>query len=144
MHNFKGMGKSHLVRVSDMVAHLQSTGDPKDIEYAKQWEHYSDQEDARHFYDTFRLKNRQERITKVFNNKLWVVEMLDKDSPAASQPKMINALLFLIKIIVYPLKFIPERSRVDMGDYIWTTYRIGSVTHGFTVEIHRGKKFSFR
>ena len=144
MHNFKGMGKSHLVRVSDMVAHLQSTGDPKDIEYAKQWEHYSDQEDARHFYDTFRLKNRQERITKVFNNKLWAVEMLAEDAPMPKSPWYIRTLMALITIAINPLKFIPERRVMIMDNYKWITYRIGDVTNGITVEFHIPKKFSFR
>jgi hypothetical protein len=90
------------------------------------------------------LKCAQYRTPKVFKHKLWAVEMLDKDTEVISQPRVITALMFLIKIIVTPLKFIPSRSRVDMGDYIWTTYRVGSVTHGLSVEIHRGKKFSFR
>lgn len=142
--NFHGMGRSHLVKVSDMVDYLKRSDDKKNQEYAKVWEHYSSEEDARHFYDTFRLKSRQYRTPKTFKHKLWAVEMLDKDSPATIQPKLISVLMFLIKIIVTPLKFIPERTKVDMGDYYWTTYRIGSVTHGISVEIHRGKKFSFR
>jgi hypothetical protein len=144
MNNFKGMGKSHLVRVSDMITYLNSTGDKKDIEYAKEWAHYSDQEDARHFYDTFRLKNRQERIAKVFNHKLWAVEMLAEDASIPENGWLINTLMVLIKIIITPLKFIPERRVMIMDNYKWITYRIGDVTNGYTVEFHIPKKFSFR
>jgi len=143
--NFFGVGKSHLVKVSDMIEFLRKSNDKEDRKRALLWSHYnSESEDIRHFYDTFRLKCEQYRTPKVFKHKLWAVEMLDKNTEVIPQPRVITALMFLIKIIVTPLKFIPERNRVDMGDYIWTTYRVGSVTHGLSVEIHRGKKFSFR
>jgi hypothetical protein len=142
--NFKGMGRSHLVKVSDMIEYLQRSNDPKDKEYARLWYHYTDQTDARHFYDTFRLKNRQQRTVKIFKHKLWAVEMLGKDSPAISQPRAISALLLLIKIIVYPAKFIPSRRVLDMGNYKVITYRVGDVTNGYSIDIHKPKKFSFR
>jgi hypothetical protein len=141
--NFNGMGKAHLVRVSDMITYLNSTGDKKNIDYAKQWEHYSDSEDARHFYDTFRLKNVQERMTKHFKHKVWVVEMLKEDAPMIVNAWYINALMTLLTIIITPLKFIPERSVMDMKEYKWITYRIGDVINGYTVEFQIPKKFSF-
>jgi hypothetical protein len=142
--NFHGMGRSHLVKVQDMVDYLKRSDDPKDQEYAKLWEHYSDEEDVRHFYDTFRLKNRQQRTTKIFKHKLWAVEMLGKDSPAISQPKLISVLMLLIKIIIYPAKFIPSRRVLVMDTYKVITYRIGDVTNGYSIDIHKPKKFSFR
>jgi hypothetical protein len=142
--NFKGMGRSHLVKVSDMVAYLKNSDDPKNHEWAKSWEHYSDEEDARHFYDSFRLKCAQYRTPKVFKHKLWAVEMLGKDSPAPSQPRAISILMTLIKIVVTPLKFIPERRVMIMDNYKWITYRIGAVTNGYSIDIHIPKKFSFK
>ena len=143
--NFKGMGRSHLVKVSDMVDYLKRSDDKKDHEYAKLWEHYSDEEDARHFYDTFRLKSAQYRTARTFKSKLWAIEMLDqKSEEVISQPKLINALMLLIKIIVYPLKYIPSKSVLVMGDYKIVNFRVGAVTNGYSIDIHIPKKFSFR
>lgn len=143
--NFFGMGKSHLVKVSDMINFLQSSDDPKDHEWAKVWEHYSDDEDARHFYDTFRLKSAQYRTPRTFKHKLWAVEMLDQKSEEVyQQPAALRALMTLIKIIVTPLKFIPERRVMDMGQYKWVNFRIGDVTNGYSIDIHIPKKFSFK
>lgn len=127
--NLNGVGKAHLVKVQDMIDYYRKN---------------KKKEDERHFYDTFRLKNRQERQLKHFNHKLWAVEMINDNTEIIKQPILLSILMFLIKIVVTPLKFIPERRRVDMGDYIWTTYRIGSVIHGISIDIHRGKKFSFK
>jgi hypothetical protein len=142
--NFFGMGKSHLVKVSDMIEYLQRSNDPKDKEYAKLWYHYTDQTDERHFYDTFRLKSAQYRTPRQFKHKLWAVEMLDKDTKALKQPKVISILLFLIKIIVYPLKYVPSRRVLEMDDYKVVTYRVGAVTNGCSVDIHIPKKFGFK
>ena len=141
--NFQGMGIAHLVKVSDMVTYLKSTNDPKDNLYAKVWEHYSDSEDIRHFYDTFSLKNIQERQTKIFKHKLWAVEMLSKDSPMPENGWLINTLMVLIKIIITPLKFIPSRRVMNMKEYKLISYRIGDVINGYTVEFQIPKKFSF-
>jgi hypothetical protein len=142
--NFQGMGIAHLVKVSDMVTYLNGTGDPKDNLYAKVWEHYSDSEDIRHFYDTFSLKNIQERQTKIFKHKLWAVEMLSKDSPMPENGWLINTLMVLIKIIITPLKFIPSRRVMNMKEYKLISYRIGDVINGYTVEFQIPKKFSFK
>jgi hypothetical protein len=142
--NFTGMGIAHLVKVSDMVTYLKSTNDPKDNLYAKVWEHYSDSEDIRHFYDTFSLKNIQERQTKIFKHKLWAVEMLSKDSPMPENGWLINTLMVLIKIIITPLKFIPSRRVMNMKEYKLISYRIGDVINGYTVEFQIPKKFSFK
>jgi hypothetical protein len=141
--NFNGMGKSHLVKVSDMIEYLQNSIDPKDHEYAKLWMHYSSEEDVRHFYDSFRLKCAQYRTPRYFTHKLWAIEMLDKDTNMVNvNPWTIRALMFLIKIIVYPLKYIPSKSVLDMKEYKVITYRIGRVINGFSVDIHIPKKLA--
>jgi hypothetical protein len=142
--NFNGMGKSHLVKVSDMVDYLKRSDDKKDQEYAKLWAHYSDELDTRHFYDTFRLKSAQYRTPKVFKHKLWVVEMITEDTEVYIQPVLISVLLFLIKIIVYPMKFIPSKYVLEMGDYKVVNFRVGAVTNGYSIDIHIPKKFSFK
>ena len=143
--NFCGMGKSHLVKVSDMVDYLKRSDDKKDQEYAKLWAHYSDELDTRHFYDTFRLKSAQYRTPKVFKHKLWAVEMLNNNTEAViSQPRLINALMTLIKIIVYPLKYVPSKYVLNMGDYKVVNYRVGSVGNGYSIDLHIPKKFSFK
>lgn len=141
--NFRGMGKSHLVKVSDMIEFLQRSNKAKDKEYARNWYHYTDQTDERHFYDTFHLKNCQQRTPKVFKHKLWAVELLDKDAPAVKQPAIISTLMLLIKIAVYPLKYVPRKSVLNMDTYKVVTYRVGGVTTGYSVDIHIPKKFSF-
>ena len=70
--------------------------------------------------------------------------MLAEDAPMPENGWLINTLMVLIKIVITPLKFIPERRVMIMDNYKWITYRIGDVTNGITVEFHIPKKFSFR
>jgi hypothetical protein len=71
--------------------------------------------------------------------------MLDqKSEEVISQPRAINILMTLIKIIVYPLKYVHSKRVMDMGNYKVITYRVGDVTNGYSVDIHKPKKFSFR
>lgn len=143
--NFQGMGKSHLVKVSDMIDYLKKSDDKKDQKYAKEWEHYSTEEDTRHFYDTFRLKCAQYRTPRQFKHKLWAVEMLNNNTEEViRQPRAITVLMVLIKIIVYPTKFIPSKQVLDMGQYKWVNFRVGDVTNGYSIDIHIPKKFSFK
>ena len=142
--NFQGMGIAHLVKVSDMVTYLNGTGDPKDNLYAKVWEHYSDSEDIRHFYDTFSLKNAQQRTPKEFKNKLWVVEMCGKDDVLPKAKAGVRVIMSMITILVYPLKYIPQKDVLVMDKYKCVTFRIGDVVHGYRVEFQIPKKFSFK
>ena len=142
--NFQGMGICHLVKVQDMVLFLQASNDPKDHAWAKCWYHYSDTKDARHFYDTFRLKCRQQRQPKFFKNKLWVVEMLDNNQPQPALSLGVRMLAGLITILVYPFKYVPQKSVLRMPEYTNYTFRIGDVIKGFSVEFQIPKKFSFR
>ena len=142
--NFRGMGRSHLVRVSDMVDYLLKSDDKKDIEYAKVWEHYSSEEDKRHFYDDFHLKSAQYRTPKHFNHKLYAIEMLDKDSPAIVNKWFIRALIAIITIVTTPLKYIPQKSILRMPEYTNYSFRVGSVVHGYRIEFQIPKKFNFK
>lgn len=141
--NFNGMGRSHLVKIQDMIDFLNKSDDKKEHERAKLWSHYTDEEDARHFYDTFRLKCAQYRTPKVFKHKLWAVEMLNNSEEVIKQPRLISILMLLIKIIIYPFKYVPSRRVLDMDTYKVITYRVGDVTNGYSIDIHKPKKFSF-
>jgi hypothetical protein len=144
--NFNGMGKSHLVKVSDMIEFLQRSNDPKDKEYARLWYHFVDETDDRHyqFYDTFRLKNVQQRQVKIFKHKLWVVQMLDKDEPELKLNLITRILLASITALVYPLKYIPRKSVLYMPEYTLYNFRVGNIICGFNVEFQIPKKFKFK
>jgi hypothetical protein len=142
--NFFGMGRSHLVKVSDIIEFLQRSNDPKDKEYARMWYHYVDNTDERHFYDTFRLKSKQQRQTKKFNHKLWVVQMIDSETEQPALSLGVRILMSIITTLVYPLKYVPRKSVLKMGDYTVYMYRIGGVSNGYCFEFQIPKKFSFK
>jgi hypothetical protein len=136
--NFKGVGRSHLVKVSDMVDFLNKNGES---DRAKLFDHYNpDKRDIRTFYDFFRFDgNNNQWNVKKFKRKLWVVELLGKDEPKLKVPVAVHVLNFL----AYPLKFIPTKSVLRMPEYTNYTFRVGGVTHGYSVEFQIPKKFSF-
>ena len=137
--NFKGIGRSHLVKVEDMVRFLSITGDKDRAEMFRS--QYLDETTGNetHFYDHYRLKREHSVYTiQRFKRKVWVVELLKPDQKVKTP--------FLIKIlnaVLFPLKFIPKRSVLEMTEYKCVTYRIGAVTSGFSIEFHIPKKFSF-
>ena len=141
--NFFGMGRSHLVKVQDIIEFLQRSNDPKDKEYARMWYHYIDETDDRHFYDTFRLKNRQQRQPKVFKHKLWVVQMVDSETEQPALSLGVRILMSIITGLVYPLKYVPRKSVLRMPEYTLYDFRVGDVINGFKVEFQLPKKFSF-
>jgi len=141
--NFFGMGRSHLVKVSDIIEFLQRSNDPKDKEYARMWYHYIDETDDRHFYDTFRLKSKQQRMLKQFKHKLWVVQMVDSDKEQPALSLGVKIVMTIITGLVYPLKYVPQKSVLRMPEYTNYTFRIGSVVHGYEIEFQVPKKFSF-
>lgn len=141
--NFFGMGRSHLVKVQDIIEFLQRSNDPKDKEYARMWYHYIDETDDRHFYDTFRLKSKQQRMLKQFKHKLWVVQMVDSDKEQPALSLGVKILMTIITGLVYPLKYVPQKSVLRMPEYTNYTFRIGSVVHGYEIEFQVPKKFSF-
>jgi len=137
--NFKGIGRSHLVKIRDMIAFLISTGDKDRAEMFKH--QYFSEEGGReqHFYDFFRYKHGSPWAIKTFKRKLWVVELLKDDEPKARIP----LLVYILNIVLYPLKYVPRRSVLRMDKYRVVTYRVGDVTNGFAIEFHVPKKFSF-
>lgn len=138
--NFKGMGRSHLVKVEDMVKWLLATGEKKNrAETLKQ--QYLTLETAyhNHFYDFYRYKHSSEYIAKKFKRKLWVVELLKAD-----QTVKVPFLIKILNVLLYPVKFIPRRSVLRMPEYENVTFRIGSVVNGIAVEFQIPKKFSFK
>lgn len=136
--NFMGVGRSHLVKIEDMIRFFVSTGQQ---ERADLFKHYLKTEpDNRHFYDNFRLiQNDKAYSLKNFKRKLWVVELLDSDEKI-KVPFMVHVL----NIILYPTKFIPEMSVLKMDEYKNVTFRLGGITNGFAIEFHVPKKFSFK
>jgi|ERR1035437_5591565 hypothetical protein len=145
--NILTMGRSHLVKVSDFIDFLNKSKDKFDLDYldyAKQFYHYTDLTDDRHFYDYFRLKNAQERTAKHFKHKLWAIEMCGKDEEIIKPKVMIRVIMTVINILLTPLKFIPERRVLIMPDYKWINYRVGDVTNGYSIDIHVPNKFSFK
>ena len=146
--NFTGMGVNHLVKVTDIIGYLQHTGVKGDLERAQGFiDDYTEQgcnKNKRHFYDTYALINHRERTPKHFNKKLWVVALY-KDFDKIVQPLHvdIDICLAIINQLMKPLKYIPKKSTLNMGDYTNITYRIGDIVHGWSVQIQVPKKFAF-
>ena len=136
--NFKGIGRSHLVKVEDMIHFLLASDDKERAEmFASQY--FGEEGNNRHFYDFYRYKHGSQWAIKKFKRKLWVVVLLGKDDTAPRIPGFVK----LLNILLYPLKYIPRRSVLRMPEYTNVTFRIGDVVHGFAVEFQIPKKFSF-
>lgn len=145
--NFKNIGYNHLVQVDDLIKfYMQFTESGGHIELANMYERqYRSPEhvnDVSHFFDFFRYNAGCPYSIKKFKRKLWVVDMLDKKAKP-SIPLITRILMNLINVLVYPLKFVPQKSVLRMDEYKCVSYRVGDVVHGFTVEFHIPKKFSF-
>lgn len=80
-----------------------------------------------------------EQVSKVFKHKVWVV-VLYYNYPKVKVPLLVHVL----NVLAYPLKYIPKRSVLLMDEYKLVSYRVGSVVHGWQVEFHIPKKFSFK
>lgn len=81
----------------------------------------------------------REQVVKKFKHKVWVV-VLYYNHPTYKAPfltKVFNAIL-------YPLKYVPRKSVLQMKEYRKVTYRVGAVTNGFSIEIQIPKKFGFK
>jgi hypothetical protein len=81
----------------------------------------------------------RDQVSKVFKHKVWVV-VLYYNYKKFRAPIAVHVL----NVLAYPLKFVPERSVLRMPEYTLYTFRIGAVTHGFNVQFHIPKKFSFK
>jgi len=142
--NFQSMGRNHLVLVDDYINYLISIHDitRADI-YRRQYRNENNKSQV-FFYDFYQPLHGNNRYeAKHFKKKLYVVEMLDKDS-IDKQPMKISIIMRMITIFSYPLKYIPTKDIMRMDEYTLYTFRIGSVFNGFAVEFHIPKKFSFR
>lgn len=138
--NSKGMGRSHLVRVDDLIAFYEKTGEYQRAEmYRRQYRAPEHVNDVVHFFDFYRYKHGSPYAIEKFKHKLWVVELLNAEEKQPRIPLMVHVLNFL----AYPLKYIPQRSVLRMPDYTNYTYRVGGVTNGYSVEFQVPKKFSF-
>lgn len=137
--NFRGVGRCHLVRVQDMVEFFEKSGDTERAKIFREQYITGETANENHFWDFFRLKNgNNEWTTKKFKHKLWVVVLEDKNE----KPK-IPVAVHIMNAILYPFKFIPSKSVLRLDEYTLYTFRIGSIYHGFKVEIQIPKKFSF-
>jgi len=139
MDNFKGMGRSHLVKVDDIIRFYRTHPDKTMHKRAESYiNQYKDPESNYYgFYDMYRYKHGSPWAVKTFNHKLWVVELLD------GKPAKIPALIKVLNWISYPLKLIPKRRVLKMPEYTNYSFRIGDVVHGFEIEFQIPKKFSF-
>lgn len=138
--NFNSMGKSHLVRVDDLIAFYKKTGDLQRAEmYHSQYRTLGN-ESMVHFFDFFRYKHGSPYAIEKFRRKLWVVELLDEKE---AQPR-IPAWVKILNALAYPLKYVPQKSVLRMPKYTIYTFRVGAVTDGYSIEFQIPKKFSFR
>ena len=138
--NFKGMGRSHLVKVSDMVRFLTVTGDQERAEMFKRQYLTGEEANQKHFYDFYSYKHGSLHIPKTFKRKVWVVELLSSGDEKANVP----VLAKIMNVLTYPLRFIPKRSVLKMDNYKLVSYSIGGVKNGYEIEFHIPKKFSFK
>jgi len=139
--NFKGVGRSHFVKVSDMVEFYKTLKGIHAREYAEMYEkqYFGEEQNNRYFWDFYTYKHGSQWAVKKFKRKLWVVEILDTKQLKAKTPVLVK----LLNIILYPLKYIPRKSVLRMPKYTKYDFRIGDVIHGFSVEFQIPKKFSF-
>jgi hypothetical protein len=108
MDNFKGMGRSHLVNVDDIIRFYRTHPDKNIQKRADGFYHqYRDKSPSglnnSGFYDMYRYKHGSPWAVKEFKHKLWVVELLD------GKPAKIPAVIKILNVLVYPLKFIPKK-----------------------------------
>lgn len=138
--NFKGMGFSHLVKVSDMVDFMKANNyDVKRIKMFDDQYINGSEANTRHFYDFFTPIAGNEHKIKKFNKKLWVVVLLD-DKAEVKIPVLIKTLNW----ILFPLKYIPKKSVLRLPEYTLYKFSIGAITSGYHVEFHIPKKFRFK
>jgi hypothetical protein len=146
--NFKNMGFNHLVQVDDLIKfYRQFTESGGHYEcanmYERQYRAPEHGNDTSHFFDFFRYAHGSQYSVKKFKHKLWVVEMLGE----VEQPKLPvvqRVLMSIITGLVYPLKYVPRKSVLQMKEYRVVTYRVGDVTNGLSIDIHIPKKFGFK
>jgi hypothetical protein len=142
--NVQSMGRNHLVAVDDYINYLVSI---KDFQRADMYERQYRNENTKSqsfFYDFYKPLHGNNRYeAKHFKNKLYVVELLDKNN-TDKQPIKVSIIMSIITMLCYPLKYIPQKDVLLMDNYKLVTFRIGAVVNGFAIEFHIPKKFSFK
>jgi len=136
--NVRSMGVNHLVKVDDLIAFFKSINDSRANIYERQYRAPEHVDDTSHFFDFFRYKHGSQYAIKKFRRKLWVVQL------QSDETVKIPVLVRLLNFIMYPVKFIPQRSVLQMPEYRLVSYRVGAVVNGFKVEFQIPKKFSFK
>lgn len=137
--NLKGIGHNHLIKVIDLIKYYESIGD---LSYAKMFkEQYITGEEANnsHFYDFFKPINVSQREPLKFNKKLWIIQLLDE-----TKPVKVPFAVKVLNILIYPFKFVPQKSILRMPKYTLYTFRVGSVINGLNIQLHIPKKFLFK
>jgi len=144
----KSMGRNFLVKVDDLIAHYKAR--PASDKWAHEraaelYAQYRDPatRDQSFWYDYFSKERGNEWQIKKFKHKLWVVNMLDKDQPRVT-PLALRILNVLIEPLVFVLKWTPRKDVLRMKEYTNVTYRVGGITHGYSVQFQLPKKFSFK
>jgi|WetSurMetagenome_2_1015567.scaffolds.fasta_scaffold66070_2 hypothetical protein len=144
--NCKGMGRCHLVRIDDLITHYGKKPDAWSKQRAVElYQQYRDPatRDQSFWYDFFNKEHGSPWIVKKFKHKLWVVNMLDKDQPRET-PLALRILNILIEPLCFLMKWTPRKDVLNMKEYKLTTYRVGGITNGFSIQFHTPKKFSFK
>lgn len=137
--NDLGIGTSHLVHIEDYLEYLKTTKQyQRERLYRRQY-YPAHQDQTQYFFDFYRLKRKHSVYTiKTFKRKLWVVELL-KAEPKARIPWVIS----ILNVVLYPFKYVPKKSVLEMDKYKVVTFRVGDVTNGLSIDIHLPKKFGF-
>jgi hypothetical protein len=145
--NSKGMGRNHLVKVDDLIAYYSKLPDAWSKQRAIElYATYKDPStrDQKRWFDFFTKEYGNEWQVRKFNHKLWVVNLLDKDDPKVKTPVLIKILNVLIEPLVFLMKWTPTKDVLNMKEYKLTTFRVGGIVNGFSVQFHTPKKFSFK
>jgi hypothetical protein len=138
--NFCTMGKNHLVHVDDLIKYLERIGDYVGAERYRRQYRNSQTTGLAQYFDFYKLKrDNSEYIVKKFKKKLWVVELLDNLQPKPRTPLVIK----ILNVLLYPFKYVPEKSVLRMPQYTCIEFRVGSVVNGYKIEFQIPKKFSF-
>jgi len=143
--NIKGMGRAHLVKVTDLIKLLNDLGETERANMY--YDHYicsaKGSENKRHMFNFFKTDYNNVWGMKKFKQKLWVVELHDK-KVKTNIPTTQKVLIKILNVCLHPLKYIPKKSTLKMPDYTNHTFRIGGVKNGFSIEFQIPKNFSFK
>jgi len=136
--NVFGMGVSHLVKVTDLIKLYKSLNDKRAEMLEDQYINESGL-NGRHFFDTINYNKTSKWLVKKFKKKVWVVATYNNEHSKHKIPMLVK----IMNWVMFPLKFIPTKSVLKMGEYIKYSFRIGDVINGYTIEFQIPKKFSF-